>query len=38
MLVALKRAGCGSALVAAKGTGDWNARQATSQQVFRVTK
>jgi len=40
MLVALKRASCGLALVALKEPvvmcGNWNVTQATSQQVFRV--
>ena len=40
-LEALKRASCGLSSVALKRTGlmcgNWNARQATSQQVFRVT-
>jgi len=41
MLIALKTAGCGMALAAPKRTGcdvcNWNVRQATSQQVYKVT-
>jgi len=41
MLVAMKRAGCGLALVAVKRTvvmcGNWIIRQAMSQQVLKVT-
>jgi len=44
MLMALKRVGCGLALVALKRTGcdvvmsgNWDVRQATSQQVLNVT-